>query len=92
MRNGITIKIGAAYDEVRINTEHGEVAFDRAEMRRDNKDNSANGINNLRRGIVAAYADAVPDVAKDRSKRAQRRLNKKRYDARDHFDGAYANA
>lgn len=75
--NGIVIRIGAAYDQVEINTrDHHVVTFDRAQMR---KDGNANLQGALRREVVDVWA-------KDNEKRGAAKLKRnarRQADARD---------
>lgn len=61
---GITLRIGAAYDEVQISGEEGTMTFDRAEMR---KNGHRKEVHDLRRAVVSAFEEErKPRKIKDR--------------------------
>ena len=53
---GITIKIGAAHDEVHVDSDKGSFTFDRAQMRIDGQHKQ---IGALRRTVVDAFRDGA---------------------------------
>lgn len=71
-KHSVTIRYGAAYDDVRIRTGNGDMHFDRAELgkrKREGDTDAGELLYQVRKGVV----DAFVALGKDRSKRANRR-------------------
>jgi len=73
--NGITIRMGAAYDEVTVHTKDGPMKFDRADLnkRKTNGDKAAKEqLYQLRKGVVDAFV-MQGELHKARSKKQHKR-------------------
>lgn len=73
--NGITIRLGAAHDEIEVVSDGFTNTFDRAEMRKAGA-HKAQGT--LRRGVVEAWSDAKERRERSKS-RSQARKNSRRH-------------
>lgn len=74
-KHSVTIRYGAAYDDVRINTSEGELLFDRADLgkrKREGDRDAGELLYQVRKGVI----DAFVELRKDRNKRANRRQQK----------------
>lgn len=77
--NGMTIRIGAAYDQVEVQSNGQRAVFDRSKMRKDGKPELQGA---LRRQVVDVWAKLNEDRSKGKNDRASRIAGQKRDKAR----------